>query len=285
MVPSAKPNSFTPKQAVSFSPQWLHYIQGNITHDIAQYALTLVPPITQTSIVHDNGCGYGAVTSLIASSATIPRKIHATDLVPPCEAYVREQANKNGWDFVETATMDATNLTGFANDTFTHSINNFILQPIIDPAKAAKEIYRTVKAASAGGSAIATTLGVTMHESAINLANEYTRGKNVALAIPWYEGRTSKEWLETQLKDAGFSSVEVSQSVGYTDVESLERWCSLMWSVLGVPAAGWTQADEEHWDKAIGLMIKDVKSNKDVDVRADGSARFKMVVYVAIASK
>ncbi|KAF9526752.1 S-adenosyl-L-methionine-dependent methyltransferase [Crepidotus variabilis] len=276
---------FTPKQCPPRTPNVLDFTQGSFSKDIAREALSLVPPMTNTSVVHDNACGTGAVTEAIVASSQKPGKLFATDLIPPFVASVEAKAHRNGWGFVKTATMDAMNLLGFESNFFTHSITNFCLQGLSDPSKGAKEIYRTVKPAAEGGVAIITTWATIVQGSAIQTASEATRGKGVALRIPWIKQKTTTEWLERHLKNAGFTSVEVIQQVGYTETEDLEKWCELMWAFLGIPSDGWTQKDETQWENAVKLIFELVQSNEDVELHEDGGARIRMLANIAIAKK
>ncbi|KAF2279252.1 S-adenosyl-L-methionine-dependent methyltransferase [Westerdykella ornata] len=277
----AAPSGFTPKQMAPRSPGVLDAIQGTVTKQIAKHALSLAPPITSESIVHDNACGTGAVTETIMEGGVAPAKLHATDLMPPFAQIVAGKAQQNGWGFVETAPMNAMEL-GFPDNTFTHSISNFFIQAVPVPAKAAAEIYRTVKP---GQTAIVTSWAPVPHSDAIETASEVTRGKDVVLPMRFSPETYTAGWLEKLLKETGFSSLHIEDFDGYCHTDDLRQWCTHLWSFMGAAAGGWTPKDEEDWDLAIDTMVKTLKENPDVEAREDGSATVKMVAHIAIATK
>jgi ubiquinone/menaquinone biosynthesis C-methylase UbiE len=274
------PNAFTPKQCPPRSPLILDKIQGDVTKQVIKHALTLAPPITSDSIVHDNACGTGAVTEIIAAS-TPPAKLHATDLLPPFAQVVAGKAQQNGWTFVEAAPMNAMDLT-FPDNTFTHSITNFCIQAVPNSQQAAAQIYRTVQP---GHTAIVTGWAQVPHSEAIEAANALTRGKDVVLPMRFPPETYTADWIEKLVKDAGFSSVQVSDFPGYCATESLRSWCEYLWGFMGAAAGGWTQKDEDNWDQAVDEMVRSLKANPDVQAKEDGSAVVKMVAHIVIATK
>ena len=123
--------------------------------DIIRQFLGSCPPFTASSVVLDNACGPGIVTGeiqkLVRSSA-IP-VIHAVDFSPKMIEELNKKAQAEKWQRVESAVVDAEELT-FQDDEFTHSITNFGIFLFPDPVQAAKEIYRTLRP---GGVAVVTS--------------------------------------------------------------------------------------------------------------------------------
>ncbi|KAL8405315.1 hypothetical protein RB596_004249, partial [Gaeumannomyces avenae] len=150
-------------------------------------AVSLAPPITKKSVVHDNGCGPGIVTAEILSRhqrrASIdhqPRKpplqqtwqqrrrhfqsqghhqpshppeaphIEATDISP-----VMVSAAARRGATVRSQAMDSRELLGFDDAIFTHSFSNFVVLGMseADTARVVSEMRRTLKL---GGVAILT---------------------------------------------------------------------------------------------------------------------------------
>jgi len=123
----------------------------------AAAAINSVPPITPSSVVHDNASGPGIVAGVILSSPSFASgselpKIHATDL---SNAMIKILKKKPWADKVDAQVMNSLELT-FPDATFTHSFTNFTLMmmPLDDAKKAAAEIYRTLQP---GGTAEVST--------------------------------------------------------------------------------------------------------------------------------
>ncbi|KAF2280353.1 S-adenosyl-L-methionine-dependent methyltransferase [Westerdykella ornata] len=275
------PNNFTPKQCPQKSKALLDSLQGDQTTQIARHALSLIPAITSESIIHDNACGAGPVTTLIAESST-PAKLQATDIDETVIQTVAEKAKQHGWNFVETGVMDATELR-FQDNTFTHSIMNFGIQAVPQPQKVAAEIYRTLKP---GGSTVLTSWASTPHSSSIEDASRATRdGEGTAHSARFPPHIYTVLCVETLLKDAGFKSVYVEQFPAYYPTGNVKSWAESIWGLIGEPVGGWTQNDEEKWDNAIAEMMESLKNNPDVEVNPNGSGVMKYVANVAVASK
>ncbi|KAI2638721.1 hypothetical protein GGS26DRAFT_587488 [Hypomontagnella submonticulosa] len=64
---------FMPKQAIEFNGALLQELQGDVSDTIARDLLREeLSPLTTSSVVHDNGCGYGAVTMCIDHVQWLP---------------------------------------------------------------------------------------------------------------------------------------------------------------------------------------------------------------------
>jgi hypothetical protein len=103
----------------------------------------------------------------------------------------------------------STHDLSFADNTFTHSINNLFPTACPTPLKPVYEIYRTIKP---GHTAIVTYWAWNPQDDAIKTANEKLRGeKQLQIMIEW---QTSNEgWLQAALRTMGFSSVKVDELV------------------------------------------------------------------------
>ncbi|XXH00511.1 hypothetical protein Hte_006857 [Hypoxylon texense] len=127
---------FVSKQAVKFDGTLLQELQGDVTDTIARDLLREdLPPIAPSSGIHDNGCGYGAVTTAIMESRSPPPpqdvQIHATDANPkflsPLQAKLVEHLS---WP-VKLEPMDACHLT-FPDNTFDLSLATFVFLALKD---------------------------------------------------------------------------------------------------------------------------------------------------------
>jgi ubiquinone/menaquinone biosynthesis C-methylase UbiE len=116
----------------------------------ARHIITVVPSITNSSIIHDNACGPAVVTSeLLRALPDAKSKIEATDITAPMIEASQDLIKTHGWTNVTASIMNAGELS-FENDTFTHSFTNFIVPP---HPNATSETYRTLKP---GGVAVFT---------------------------------------------------------------------------------------------------------------------------------
>ncbi|KLU91226.1 hypothetical protein MAPG_09748 [Magnaporthiopsis poae ATCC 64411] len=150
-------------------------------------AVSLAPPITEKSVVHDNGCGPGIVTAeilsrhqrrpsldhqhqkpLLQQTWQRPRRrsqqqahhqtghprdaprIEATDISP-----VMVSAAARRGAAVRSQVMDSRELFGFDDAVFTHSFSNFVVLGMseADTARVVSEMRRTLKP---GGVAVLT---------------------------------------------------------------------------------------------------------------------------------
>jgi hypothetical protein len=59
---------FNPIQALNFDRALLQELQGDVSDAIARQLIKKLSPLTESSVVHDNGCGYGAVTIAIMNT-------------------------------------------------------------------------------------------------------------------------------------------------------------------------------------------------------------------------
>ncbi|CAG5137771.1 uncharacterized protein ALTATR162_LOCUS201 [Alternaria atra] len=74
---------FRPEQALDFDGALLQELQGDVSDSIARQLLEEIPPLTVPTVVHDNNCGYDAVTmAIMESNPPADLKIHATDVNP-----------------------------------------------------------------------------------------------------------------------------------------------------------------------------------------------------------
>jgi ubiquinone/menaquinone biosynthesis C-methylase UbiE len=110
------------------------------------------PPLTADAIVLDNACGFGIVAGEIPKLpvASLPSEVYAADFSSEMIEILREKAERGGADGercgrVHAQVMDATTLSGYEDDFFTHSFTNFSVYVFPDADKGATKIYRTLR--------------------------------------------------------------------------------------------------------------------------------------------
>jgi len=284
---TSTPVPFTPKQMYPKTAALYNELTGNSSIDVAKHIVTkLLPPFTADAVIHDNGCGTGEVTSQIMETNPPPPSgiiIKSTDknqyMIDGC----RERATAGGWP-VEAIVMPAQSLT-FPDEYFSHSFTNFIithLEENHDPA--AKHIYRTVKK---GGVAVVSTWAAMAHGEPIKKAHLVTRGPDVVfpMGMPnrWYEQSTLKEFLLV----GGFKeeNIKISTCDVYIETKDLHHLMTATWSFLGSRADGWHKSDEENWDKAVDVLVKEIEAGPYYHKTPSGDVALRMVANVAIATK
>ncbi|KAL9109730.1 MAG: hypothetical protein Q9227_005599 [Pyrenula ochraceoflavens] len=237
-------SSFTPKQTLSFNGELLDELQGNMSVQIAERLITMLPPFTSDSHLHDSGCGTGAVTrAVMATNPPRGLKITANDKQDMFLDAYRVTAAANNWPAVAHK-MDSAALE-FPDGIFSHSIANFLFMnfPYNDDV-AAGEMRRTLRK---GGVAAATIWEEQPHAVALMAANRAVRGRD-APELPmfnteWYGGKQIKE----AMIKAGFApeKIKAVEMEAWSAIKDYKRWATIAWSYLGEPADGWTPEDEE----------------------------------------
>lgn len=57
------------------------------------------------------------------------------------------------------------------------------------------------------------------------------------------------------------------------------------WSFLGSREDGWHKSDEENWDKAVDVLVKEIEAGPYETKTQSGDVKLRMVANVAIAKK
>ena len=273
---------FMPKKAVEFDGALLIELQGDISDTIARDLLKELPTLTASSVVHDNGCGYGAYTmAIMATNPPAGIRIDATDVnamfMAPLEAKLAENPS---WP-VKLQTMDACNLT-FPNNTFDLSLTTFVFTGLSDEVGAAKHILRTLKP---GGKGVVAVWKEMPWHVALENAHHKTRGADEPMAPflskSWYK----KEKLEQVVKDAAWDNVDFIEKPAWLNLGAdLRRWATIAWTFLAAPAGGWQQRDEDRWDEAIDFIVEELSKCEWHKVEG-GIHKIRMVADVAIVQK
>ncbi|RYP79921.1 hypothetical protein DL770_006460 [Monosporascus sp. CRB-9-2] len=274
---------FMPKQAVKFDGALLQELQGDVSDTIARNLLSEeLSPLTPLSVIHDNGCGYGAVTmAVMDSNPPEGIKIHATDINPMFMAQLQAKLAENPSWPVELHTMDACNLT-FPDNTFDLSLTTFVFAGLDDDVAAASHILRTLKP---GGTGLIAVWKEMPWHAALENAHHKTRGAEEPMAPflskSWYK----KEKIEQVTQDAGWKDVKFVEKAAWLNLGAdLKRWVSIAWTFLATPVGGWQQRDEDKWDEAINSIVEELRQGDWYKVD-DGIHKIRMVADVAIVQK
>jgi ubiquinone/menaquinone biosynthesis C-methylase UbiE len=253
-----------------------------VRDSIAGQLLDELPSLNESSVVHDNGCSYGAVTmTILGSDLPTGLKIHATDVNPMFLAQMRSKLSENPRWPVNIETMDARKST-FADNTFDLSFTNFVFAGLSEGIGADSHIMRTLKP---GGTGVIAVWAEMPWHIALENAHHKTRGAEEPMAPflskIWYK----KERIEQVAKDAGWKNVKFVQKEAYLNLgTALRGWASTAWTFLGTPVGDWQQHDEDKWDEVLDSIVDELRTCEGFKVE-DGVNWIRMVADVAIAQK
>ncbi|KAK6821787.1 hypothetical protein PG995_008501 [Apiospora arundinis] len=282
---------FVPKQAIAFDGALLKELQGDISDKIAMSLLkdldlSDMPP---SSVIHDNGCGYGAVTmAVMASDPPKDVQIHATDVNPIFMAELKTTLTKNPTWPVKTDTMDACALT-FPDNTFDLSMTTFVLAGLPDAVGALSHIRRTLKP---GGVGVAAVWREIPWHAALVRAHRQTRGTDEPLAPFLVMPNYKKAEVARDAEAAGWglkneNEVEWTEKAEWVILGAdLKRWVTIGWSFFAKPGGeeGWRQRDEDRWDEAVDAVVEELRQGPWHKVE-EGVHKIRMVADVAIMRK
>ncbi|KAH8726578.1 S-adenosyl-L-methionine-dependent methyltransferase [Phaeosphaeriaceae sp. PMI808] len=243
------------------------------------------PPIPAGAVVHDNGCGTGAVTRAILEiyselvSSSPATSINATDINPTFIGDFKKQVASRGWESTVHPTVMAAEDLALPDSTITHSFTNFLIFGSRNAPKAAAESLRTLVP---GGVAVMTTWATLPHAKALDLTREKLHGEHNRPHIKpeWFDS----SHLKSLLKNAGFSRVEVVQANSAMMHESMDAWTQMAWSWMGMPQGGWTEKGKRDWDKNRQICGEECLRN-GFKVDKDGRVRVNMIAKAKLACR
>jgi ubiquinone/menaquinone biosynthesis C-methylase UbiE len=273
---------FVPKQALKFDGALLQELQGNVSDTIARDLIKELPALTQSSVVHDNGCGYGAVTMAVMDANPPPGiQIYATDVNPTFLAQLNAKLSQNPSWPVNVNTMDACE-SAFSDETFDLSFTNFVFACSSNDVAAAKHILRTLKPGGTG--VIAIWKEMPWH---VALENAHKKTRGAEEPMPSFLSNTGykKERLERVVAEAGWKDVQFIEKAAWLNLGTdIARWARIAWTFLAVPVGGWQQQDEDKWDVAIESIVEELSQLEWYRIE-NGVHQIRMVADVAIVQK
>ncbi|KAH6603832.1 hypothetical protein Trco_007278 [Trichoderma cornu-damae] len=280
--------AFWPKQMIPPTPENYKELARDSAEKLAAVSLEQIPAIPVGAIIHDNGCGAGAATATIMASVSLEVaasiKITGTDLFKGAVEAYRAGAASSSWP-AEGLVMDADSLS-FPDETFTHTIGNAMIfvGPRNDGVDAAKEMYRTLKP---GGTLVLNCFAYVPVLEPIREASRATRSTG---ALP--EWNSFEKWMDPAfianiVEAGGFEkgAVSVQQREMFINVGDFDRHARLVWSMRGMPSAGWSKEDEERWDEAVEIVKRELQKTEGFRLLDDGTAVVRNLINVATATK
>ncbi|KAK8106801.1 hypothetical protein PG999_010160 [Apiospora kogelbergensis] len=230
---------FHPKQAIAFDSALLKELQGDVSDKIAlsllkeEVGLSRMPP---SSVIHDNGCGYGAVTmAVMAADPPAGVRIHATDVNDLYLAELQATLTRHPAWPVEVETMDACALA-FPD----HAASTSRSRPLCSSACATPspprpgpphpQARRHRRRRRVEGHAVAP--------GPRERAREDTGRSRQAMAPFLAAPRYQKDELARDAAAAGWSPDELR--------------------FLVAPAGSWKQRDEDRWDEAVDSVVEEL---------------------------
>lgn len=253
---------------------------GQATLPYVRHILSIMPPITPTSTIHDNACGTGLVAFEILShfpagpDAARPT-IHATDCSEGMISSLQELiASRSDWSSsIHASVQDAMSLSPFPDETFTHSIMNFALFFVPDADRAAREIFRTLKI---GGAVAVTTWHMNGFVDLIHRTQKAIRPDLPELSFLWAEWAEEGK-LRTTLEKAGFEAGKIRIEAKEDNSWPVETVMKLMKSDFTVGAKnGWSDEEKERWSEVARECLLESEKN---------SGTVRTMAWVAVAEK
>jgi SAM-dependent methyltransferase len=254
---------------------------GSVASQVAAHNLSLLPPLPENALVHDNACGPGVISRhLLANGNPQNIMIYATDIDPAFISSLACQAKENKWP-IETSIQNSEALT-FPDNYFDLSIMNFaIFFTSEEGLVAAKEIYRTLKP---GGTAMVNCWGEESWLVPILAANDETRpGRPFPTPlVQWSDGKH----IQKIMKEAGFKdNITIQSSKAWITVkkDKMREWAESLWALVG-GMVGWAEGDEGMWNKAVDKIIESASAQPGMEEVGD-EVRLHATQWVVIAQK
>ena len=182
--------------------------------------------------------------------------------------------------------MDSEKLS-FADDTFSHSIGSALLFAIInnDGIDAVKESYRTLKP---GGTLVVNCWGYVPNLDPIQTAAKSTRPPGTPLPRQGLQKWEPPEFLQNVLVKGGFEreKIVLKKVEVYCTTVELYHFATMCWSFIGgTSEVGWLKSDEENWDRAVDIVVEELKKTVGFEPVEGGKARLRFVANIAVATK
>jgi ubiquinone/menaquinone biosynthesis C-methylase UbiE len=286
---SRSDNTFKPKQALTPNPQLFKELVGNGMENLAKAALTQIPHIPTGVIVHDNGCGIGGVSAAVMDSLSGSKGhvvLKATDINPGVLELYRSRAKESDWP-ASASTMDSQRLD-FEDNSMDYSIASalMIFLPNDDVAvNVVKEMYRTLKP---GGTLLLDSWAYVPNLAPIQTAAKVTRPPGTPLPRQGQTKWEAPDFVRSMIEKGGFEKEKITLTKVdvYCSTAELTHFATMAWSFIGGTGEhGWLESDEENWDRAIGILVEELKNTNGFKMLDDGRAQIKFVANIAVATK
>jgi len=190
------------------------HLTGGWPARVSKKLISSIPvPITSESVILDNCCGSGAITTAIVNETKpqgfIP-SIHPTDISPGMVDHVTKLYPSTSE--IKTQIMDAQALK-FEDNTFTHVFCAFGVFFCPDYELGYREMYRV---AAPGSVTVITSWKVVGWVTLVNYLIKQIRPEQEEWKFPAYPGFKSTDWVKERVETAGWKDVEVKEVEDYT---------------------------------------------------------------------
>ncbi|KAK6534035.1 hypothetical protein TWF281_005374 [Arthrobotrys megalospora] len=232
--------------------------------------------ITPESVILDNCCGSGAITTAIVDSTTekgfIP-KINSTDLSPGMIEHVSNVYKEV--PEVHTKIMDAQTLE-FPDNTFSHVICAFGVFFCPDYEAGYREMYRV---AAPGSVTVITSWKVVGWLPVVNYVIKKIKPEQKDWEFPAPPGFAEAEWVKERMVNAGWKDVEVREIEDYTSATPETRDALL--PVMKDAFEGWTDEEKAQW----GDLFTEAAEFYNIPKTEDGGWKIQMVALEVTGRK
>jgi len=281
---------WVPKQFPVQDEDWYNTIGGCTTNDVADHIFAkILGPLSANTVLHDAAAGQAPFTDAALGTASADAlsslELYITDNQPMMLDFARMTVEKkHGFPATRTtyATLDACDLSTIKDDTFTLSALTFGLAIMPSPQRAAAEMHRTLKkggtAVSAFWSQQPTGFSLTDAHYAMRAA-----GRKMKLEPP--KESLDPEVLKGYLQSGGFGDVKMHFHTVVLDVPDIRKYVHGLWAVIGEPADGWKQEDEDNWDACVQKGIDILTKAKGVEDLGNGHVKVEMIAMIAVSQK
>ena len=215
-------------------------------------------PLTKATAILDSGCGSGVATAALISSYgdSLPpnARVIAADFSSSSVDAVRKQrelelAKGNvAWERVETAVLDAQDLSSLRDAELSHMMAGFMLFMVPNPAAALREAFRVLAPS-----------GVLSHtcwrgSEWLDMLQMIKEVKPDAELFTMPEAWTSTEGVKHVMTEAGFTEVEAQEVETYMEVKDPAYTVDILVRKMPTLAATRATMTEEEVDKVCGSM-------------------------------
>ncbi|KAF3919085.1 hypothetical protein ABW21_db0204529 [Orbilia brochopaga] len=236
----------------------------------------LPKPITPESVILDNCCGSGAITTAIVNATKekgFSPKIHATDLSADMINHVTElHKNEPG---VQTATMNAQELT-FPDNTFSHVICAFGVFFCQDYDVGYSQMYRV---AAPGSVTVITSWKTVGWAPVVDYMIQKIRPGQKKFVFPAPPGFEDAEWVKARMEKAGWKDVNVREIQDYT--KAIGDIANALLPMLQEHVEGWTDEEKQRF---AGLFDEAAEAC-GVEKHPEGWWKMNMVALAATGTK
>lgn len=256
---------------------------GGCTVEVTEQCLSLLPEIGSDSVVLDNACGTGLATDVLLRSlkdGTSPT-VHVVDGASNMVEIARKRFVTN--EKIHAQVAAGSDLSAFADDTFSHSLTIMGLFFFTDPAQGAREVYRTL---APQGTAVVTGWSDLGHLDSVHTVQKVIQPEQKPFQMPIAEEWLDPGHMEQVLSSAGFGSrVEMSEITVHWAADDLAALVRNMMTRLAVVVMKeWTDEEKK---KAEELFPEAMKPNCEEFTRSDGTRAMglKMRAYIGLCRK